>query len=96
MKLKDINIYNLKSFLQGNFYYYVEKLGIYPDYKREQILYRLDQCKNDCVPNGKCKECGCPTKKKVFASTSCNKGKRFPDLMNQEDWEEFKKKNNLS
>jgi len=85
------------GYLEGNFRYYVLKkfLGL-PLHIKEQALYRLEMCKNDCTKTGKCKKCGCPTEKKVFVTESCNNGEIFPDLMTKEKWEEFKKKNNIN
>jgi hypothetical protein len=93
-KLKDIfNSDNIKSFIEGNSLYFWDKwLGVSPHIK-EQVKFRLNNCKNDCVPAGKCIKCGCPTRRKVFATKSCNYN-RHPDLMNAEDWEKYKKKNN--
>ena len=89
--MAEITLDNILAFAVGNFNYYREKLNILPDYKKEQALYRLSKCENDCVATGKCIYCGCPTARKVFAPKSCNKGKRFPDFMNEKDWYEFKK-----
>ena len=80
---------NIKSFIEGNFNYYIHKIGWYPAYKAEQILYRMEQCKNDCIPSGECIICNCPTEKKMFATKSCNE-ERFPDIMNEKDWNKFK------
>ena len=67
-----------------------------PKHYKEQVAYRLQICQEDCVSTGKCKECGCPTRKKVFVRESCNKGERFPDLMPPDQWEEYKKNNDIS
>jgi len=96
MKLKDVlNIENIKSFIEGNAKYHYDKLVGVPDYIKEQVIWRLEQCKDDCVVEGKCKECGCPTKKKVYNDKSCNNGERFPDLMGEKEWVKFKKENNI-
>ena len=90
MKLTDITIKNIKSFFEGNTKYYADKIFGSPEHIKEQYLYRLSQCKNDCLKREKCIYCGCPTKKKLFVNRSCNNGKRFPDMMSKEDWDEFK------
>lgn len=96
MKIKDIfSIKNINSFIEGNYNYFKHKLGNQPGYIEEQVLWRLKQCQDDCVPKGKCIECGCPTHKKVFVTSSCNNGKRFPDLMGEKEWTKFKKENNI-
>ena len=74
---------------------YLDAIDMYPEYKKEQILYRLELCKNDCVPAGKCKHCGCPPEKKSYDPISCNGGERFPDMMNEQDWNEFREKNGI-
>lgn len=97
MKIKDIfDADNIKSYIEGNGKYFYDNLIGLPQHQKEQIAYRLEMCKNDCVPNGTCKNCTCPTKKKVFATKSCNNGERFPDIMSKEKWEEFKIKNGIT
>jgi hypothetical protein len=102
MKLKQIfNLKNIKSFIQGNYnYYYDQLVGLHP-YIQEQILYRVEQCKYDCMLQNKCRNCGCDVPKKMFVVESCydeNESgniNRFPDLMNEEDWEQYKKDNKI-
>lgn len=96
MKLKEIlNSKNIKSYIEGNSkYFYNEFIGL-PEYIQEQIAYRLNICKDDCVVNGKCIYCQCPPNKKAFVKESCNNGIRFPNLMNKSDWEKFKRKNKI-
>ena len=52
-------------------------------------------CKNDCVKLGYCKYCGCSIPGKLYVTTSCNNGERFPDLMCEADWEKYKTENNI-
>lgn len=86
----------IKDFIQANYSYYKDKLlGDTPEYIKEQVVYRLKTCKDDCVPNNKCNYCGCPPAKKSWSKHSCNNGERFPDLMNKDEWEEFKTINNV-
>ena len=93
MKIKDIfNLENVKSFIEGNAKYYYEKLQPEPQYIREQRLYRLSICADDCVVDNKCIKCSCPTEKKIFVDKSCNI-ERFYDIMSEEAWEAFKKHN---
>lgn len=92
MKLQDIlNIKNIASFIQGNAKYFFNKYVGLPKHIQEQVAYRLKKCKDDCLPQGKCKHCGCPPHKKAFVNKSCNKGERFPDLMSRIEWELYKK-----
>ena len=96
MKLAKIfNIKNILSFIEGNFNYYYNKMVGLPPHIQEQTMWRLMQCKDDCIPNDECLYCGCDPRKKVFVVESCNEEERFPDLMNKEDWEEYKIKNKI-
>ena len=70
-------------------------LGAVEPFEIEQIAYRLEQCKDDCGKEGRCKECGCNFNKMMYAQKSCNQGERFPETMNEQDWEQFKKENNI-
>jgi len=89
--LKDIfNIKNIKSFIEGNSRYFYNKYIGLPPHIQEQVKARLERCAEDCVPQGKCIACGCPTHKKVFSTTTCNPD-RHPDLMNNEEWAQYKK-----
>ena len=92
---KKITWNNIKDFLAGNYRYYYDKNIGYPKYMQEQFIYRLEQCKTSCVPFEKCEVCECPPKKKVYVTKSCNKGKKFPDLMEEGEWEQFKRNNNI-
>ncbi|AGO48990.1 hypothetical protein N356_gp097 [Cellulophaga phage phi14:2] len=96
MKLKEIfNLKNVASFIEGNSkYFYNQLIGLDKD-KQEQALWRLSKCEEDCMVTGKCVHCGCPPEKKAFTTTSCNKGARFPDLMDAEAWEKYKQDNNI-
>lgn len=84
----------ITEFVQANYDYYKDKLIGTPNYIKEQVLYRLSQCKDDCVVYGKCIICNCATEKKSWSQTSCNPD-RFPDRMNKEQWEQFKKENGI-
>ena len=95
MRLDQITIKNIKSFLEGSFKFYLYKFVKAPSYVREQYAYRLNLCKNDCIPKKKCVYCGCPPIKKAFVTQSCNEGKRFPNLMSEKQWETFKTNNKI-
>lgn len=97
MKLSKVfNIKNILSFIEGHYkYFYNEIIGL-DKHLQEQVLYRLSKCKDTCLKTNECQVCGCPPKQKVFVKESCNEGEIFPDLMNKEDWEEFKKENNIT
>lgn len=91
----EITLKNIRAFIVGNVNYYINKMNLLPQYKVEQVLYRLDKCKNDCVVTGKCMHCGCPTQRKVFAPETCNNNIRFPDFMDENKWYEYKKQKKI-
>jgi hypothetical protein len=94
--MSKITLKNVKSFLRGHKNLYLDKLGKYPKYKQEQVLYRLSLCKDDCVVTNRCKKCGCATNKKVYDPVSCNRGERFGDMLGENDWNKFKVDNNIT
>ena len=52
------------------------------------------KCKDDCAKQGACIHCGCKFPDRLFTIQSCNK-ERFPDILSEEDWNKFKKENNV-
>lgn len=44
---------------------------------------------------GYCVNCGCEVPGKLYVNKSCNGGYRFPDLMEKDEWDKFKIKNNI-
>jgi hypothetical protein len=93
--MPEITFKNILQFIEGNVNKITDDLKLYPKWKKEQVIWRLSLCKDDCLKIGKCKYCGCSTPGKLYVNKSCNKGDRFPDMMNEEEWNEFKIKNNL-
>jgi hypothetical protein len=85
---------NIFYFLEGNLKMMGDSLNMLPKHQREQVLYRSSIC-GDCLVEGKCKECGCSLPGKFYVSDSCNGGKRFPNMMAEREWEEFKKTKNI-
>lgn len=96
MYLMKVTKNNISSFIEGNWFYYKDKLVGSPRYIVEQVYYRLFLCKDDCVPNNACIYCTCPPVKKSWVQKSCNGGVRFPDQMDKDTWEEFKITNNIN
>lgn len=88
--MRKITNKDLYNYIEGNGRMILSELGFSEKHIEEQVAYRLLMCKDTCVPNKKCKHCGCPLPNRAFASTSCNKGKIFPDLMSEKDWINFK------
>jgi len=94
MKISEITGSKIKSFVQGYSRYYFDNMFGLPEYIKEQVYYRLYKCKDTCLISGSCEICNCPTIKKSYATGSCNPAK-FPDLMSNGEWSEFKKTNNV-
>jgi hypothetical protein len=67
-----------------------------PHHEKEQVLWRMEICKDDCVKNGYCKYCGCDVPGKLYVNDSCNEGERFPNLMTKAQWEQYKQDNNIT
>jgi len=84
------------QFIEGNLKMLGDRFDLLADHQKEQVAYRAEVCKDDCVKYGYCKECGCSVPGKLYVAKSCNRGKRFPDLMSKADWDEYKKENNIS
>lgn len=101
MDINDITLNNIKAFFTGNFRMFYDKLVGLPLHLQEQVRYRAAKCE-DCMTvghktkgPGHCKECGCSVPGKWFVSKSCNNGKRFPDLMEKDEWDNFRKNNRI-
>lgn len=90
-----INIKNIKQFIEGNLNLLGDRINILPNYMKEQVIWRMNICKDDCVIQGKCKYCGCSVPGKLYVNSSCNGSERFPDLMSEQDWEIYKMENNI-
>lgn len=89
------NILNkVKQFIEGNFNMLQDDLLGKPTYYKEQIYYRTSKC-SDCYVKGKCKQCGCSLPGKHYVTKSCNP-ERFPDLMTIDEWEKYKKDNDIN
>lgn len=89
-----ITLKNIKAYIEGNTQMTLDGLGLKPDYYKEQIAYRMLQCR-DCLQQGQCKYCGCSVPGKLYVSQSYNNGERFPDLMNEEEWNKYKIANDI-
>jgi hypothetical protein len=97
MKLRDIlNPKNIKHFIEGNYMMWKDQLtntGIAKHYK-EQAIYRALLCK-PCLENGSCTECGCKTPNMFFSITKEDALGNWGEMLEQEEWEAFKKHNNI-
>jgi hypothetical protein len=85
-----ITISNIASFIEGTSKEAYDKLIGLPVHIQEQVAYRHEKCKDDCIPQGGCIHCGCNPIGKHFVNKSCNNGERFPDLMDKEAWDLYK------
>lgn len=65
------------------------EIGLMPDYRKEQFEERLILANRECLLSGKCKECGCDTPALFMVEESCEGG-CYPDMMNREDWTNYK------
>lgn len=92
---KILNKKNISNFLEGNIKYWYNALFGLPKHIQEQVAYRINLCDKDCMKKQECIYCGCDPIKKAFVIESCNKGERFPDIMDKDKWEQFKKENNV-
>jgi hypothetical protein len=90
-----ITISKIKQYIEGNTQMILDKIGMQPKWYQEQIAYRSLMC-GDCIKAGACKECGCEVPGKLYVAESCNEGKRFPDLMSEEEWIKYKQENGIT
>lgn len=92
--MQKITFKKIKQFVEGNLNKLEDDLIGKPEYYKEQIIYRASKC-SDCYEKGECSVCGCALPAKHYVAESCNDGERFPDLMNEEDWEAYKKEHDI-
>lgn len=86
---KEITTKNIKNFIEGNANMVLSSIGLKPDSFMEQVRYRKSLCV-DCLNAGVCNYCGCSVPGRFYTEESCNKGERFPDIMSDEEWTQFK------
>lgn len=83
------------QFAQGNIRLLGDEFNLLPKHLKEQVRYRSEICKDECVKYGKCRYCLCDLPGKFYVTESCNKGEKFPDLMDEESWMKYKEENNI-
>lgn len=83
------------QFIEGNIKMLGDKFHLLSDHEKEQVMYRAQVCKDECVELGYCVYCGCDIPGKLYVKQSCNSGERFPDIMSKSDWDQFKIDNNI-
>lgn len=104
MKPKDIfNLKNIKNFAEGTLNYikfknentsnsvFFKKLE---DHVKEQAFYRAYLCQK-CLSNGACIRCGCKTPEMFFSPKKVDSEGKWREMLNKEEWEQFKKDNNI-
>ena len=89
-----VTINMVRQYIEGNLKMLGDKLNIIPKHEKEQVLYRAEICKGDCVKLGYCVNCGCDLPGKFYVKASCSK--RFPDMMDAESWNEYKIENDIT
>lgn len=85
----------IRQYIEGNLKLLGDVFFLLPKYLREQVAWRTMICK-DCVEIGSCKICGCDLPGKLYVKKSCNGGERFPDLMSEEEWNDYKIENKIN
>jgi hypothetical protein len=93
---KKITFKNILYFIEGNIKMLGDIFHLIPHHEKEQVLWRMEICKDDCMKDGYCKYCGCDVPGKLYVNDSCNGGERFPDLMTKSEWEQYKQDNNIT
>jgi len=91
-----ITITNIKDYVLGNIRLLGAKFNLLEPYVKEQVIYRNEICKNTCGENKKCENCGCSYPGILYVYKSCNDNKKFPDIMEIDEWDKFKLKNKIT
>ncbi len=86
-----ITLKNIASYISGHSLASFEKLHKLPAHIKEQIEYRHKVCA-DCLVLGKCPVCHCELPEKHYSFFACE-GKRYPNLMNKQEWKKYKEIN---
>lgn len=92
---KEINKQNVKNYMEGRKNQLFSMFNITTEGFEEQVKYRMSKCE-DCIKEGECPYCGCPTPDRLYASQSCNGGLKFPDIMTDLEWTEYKTQHNIN
>jgi hypothetical protein len=90
-----LTINNVYDYIEGNSRALSTLFKPLPQYIKEQVYYRSSQCQ-PCLEKGSCTECGCATPGLFYASKRACEALRWGPMVNEKDWKEFKKQNNLN
>lgn len=83
---------NIENFVVGNYYHLLSKWELEPIHVREQAIFRMSLCK-DCLDNGYCTNCGCPTPNMFFSPNKEDPKHKWGKMMPPLQWEAFKRDN---
>lgn len=93
----DITLANIGSFVQGKTRLLVDRYGgefiALEEHIKEQVLYRESVANKECLQKKVCK-CNCEIPGLFYADKTCEDG-CYPEMMNKNDWEEFKRTKNV-
>jgi hypothetical protein len=84
----------IRQYLEGNLKMLGDMFYLLPKHVREQVAWRSLICQ-DCLSEGACKYCGCTVPGKLYVTVSCNGDERFPNLMDEEEWTQYKIENKI-
>lgn len=95
---KKINIHSAKNYMVAQFRQWQSTMNFLkcPEHIEEQSIWRLNQImfqSPECFIKGKCVDCGCDIVEKSFEDDACKKC--YPELMDKEQWKNYKKQNNI-
>ncbi len=91
---KNFTLKNIKGFIQGHYRMLKEDFGILEEHIGEQFDYRLGIMNEECIKNKEC-PCTCSFPEKQIEDRPCELN-CYPPMMFKEDWEIFKKENNIT
>lgn len=89
LKIKDLTISNIMSFVEGNYKAHYVQLHNLPLLEQEQILYRFKICENTCLKAGECVKCFCSVPERMFIDKKIHECP-YPIFLNEKDWNDFK------
>lgn len=94
-KIHKLTPSNIKGYFQGlsRMYDYTHNKNL-KVFQEEQFYYRMFKMDQSCINNKMC-PCQCEVPAKQFEDRACEKN-CYPAMMSLDEWEAFKKSNNLN
>lgn len=98
--MKKISLENVLNYAEAqiNIFKKNSKFLNLEEHLNEQATWRLTQIEknsSECFKKGEC-YCGCNIYEEVFGSKGCEeKNKCYPPMLNEQDWQKYKTKNNV-